>query len=139
MIPDAEGIVVGYLNGDATVTALGARAGTAAPREFTDARVLVRLLDAADRSFGMEHLINHLFDFHCYASSVRDGASIESSLLARTVRAALVALRDTTRDDVTITDVRIVGSTRRPDTDFDPARERVILSAEIDLHPVTGS
>lgn len=138
MIPDGELITGAYLREHADVTALRARVTGKTPDD-TDSTPWVRLtqLDAAQQPGARhDHLTTFLFQLDCYASrrGINGVPRAEAILLARTVRAALVAMPGQ-RDDAVVTAVRMIGHSRRPDTDMEPARERVILTAQVWMHP----
>lgn len=138
MIPDGKAIVIEYLNGDATVDALGARIASKIPSTIK-ANPWVRVLQLDARAAALsraEHLTEFLFDLHCYASE--DGGTVEASNVARTVRAALHVMPDDTFADVVVTSVRFVGMGDLPDEDFEPARDRVVLTAIVHMHPTGG-
>lgn len=134
MIPYAEKIVSDFLRDHEAVVALGARVVSKPPPSRATPWVRVTKLDALnDRRSTPEHLIDFLLQFDCYASD--DNGVPEASLLGRTVRAALHDdLPGTTLADAVVTSVRITGDTRLPDPSFEPARERVVLTAAIHIH-----
>lgn len=134
MIPYAEKVVSDFLRTHAAVVALGARVVSKPPEDTGTPWVRVTKIDALNsRRSTPEHLIDFLLQFDCYASD--DNGAPEASLLGRTVRAALHD--DLPRASLTgavVTSVRITGDTRVPDTAFERARERVVLTAEIHIH-----
>lgn len=137
LTPDVEGLVGSYLREHPDLVALDVRVAVQTPAKFDRPWVRMTLFDGRDRSHGQDWLIDSLVQFDCYAG--RDGGSVESSLVARTVRAALKALPDDPPAGVTVSDVRVVGGPSfRPDTDLEPARARHVLSVEIDMHPEPG-
>jgi hypothetical protein len=136
LIPDGEKLVSGYLRTHDAIEALGARVAGTTPSSLSNPWLKVTQLDAVDApNTPFEYLTDHLFQIDCYASNVKDGGQAEANLLARTTRAALKDLEAEMVDDIQVTQVRFVGMARIPDTDFEPARERVILSAEVRMHP----
>jgi hypothetical protein len=99
--------------------------------------VRVTQLDGADVS-NVEHLIDYLVQFDCYAGKDAMDDHVgqaEASLLARTVRAVLKAAKGQTIGGAVISSVRFQGMPRIPDPDFEPARERYVLTATIHMHP----
>jgi hypothetical protein len=136
MIPDLEKVVSNYLRSHTSVTPLGTRFVGKTPTQSSggtdDSWVRVTQLDARDATGDLEHLIVYLLQFDVYASGT--GGQPEASTNARTVRAALADLRGSTHDGVTFARVRFTSMARVPDNDFAPARERVILTAEIRAH-----
>lgn len=132
MIPNIEKIAGDYLRGHPDVAALGARVVGKPPSQTESPWVQLRQLDASDAPTSRaEHLINYLLQADCYAG--KEGGQPEAVLLARTVRAALHAMPGV-RDGVVITSARFTGMARIPDTDFESARERVVLTATIHAH-----
>jgi hypothetical protein len=98
--------------------------------------VRVTQLDGTDIG-GLEHLIDYLVQLDCYAGKDAMDDHVgqaEASLLARTVRAVLKAAKGQTIGDAVITNVGFQGMPRIPDPDFEPARERYVLTATIHLH-----
>lgn len=82
----------------------------------------------------IDHHVANMVQFDCYAG--KDGGQPEANLIARTVRAALMEMGEEDFDDAVVGAVRILSHIRRPDTDgFDPARERVEITADIYVHP----
>jgi len=140
VIPDGEHIVYEYeyLRDHDSVSALGARIVGMSPKD-PDSTPWVGITQlAAPNQTGahVDHLIGFLLQFDCYASRAGTGGSqwAEAKLLARTVRAALMDMPEAEVADVVVASCRIVGDIRRPDTDLEPARERVILTAPIGMH-----
>ncbi len=81
----------------------------------------------------VDHLTTSLVQLDCYAG--KEGGQPEAKLLARTVRAALDVMPDSDFEDIEVTAVRFVGFLRAPDIEgYEPARERVILTAEVTAH-----
>ncbi len=68
------------------------------------------------------------------AKTQRSGV-LSSCAATRTARAVLHALAGTTTDGVVVTRVRFTGHLRAPDTALEPARERVVLTAQLMLRP----
>lgn len=138
MIQRAEAILTAYLNADSAITALDARVAGATPGSQSRPWVRVTQLDATDdRVSNVEHLIDYLLQFDCYAGKDATDAHVgqtEALNLAIAVRVALKAAQGTTLDDVVISSVRFTGMPRIPDTDLEPARERYVLTASIHLH-----
>lgn len=140
MIPDPERVLYTFLTGHAAVEDLGTRFVGRTPQETTfheDGRdkvlpwVRVTLLDARNASrAAREHLIDAMVQLDVYA-----GSQADVLLHARTIRAALNDDLPGTQGDVVVTAVRFAGMLRNPDTDFEPARERVILTCEAWMRP----
>lgn len=137
VIPDAEAILGDYLRDHADIQALDARVAGRTPSSQTLPWVRVTQLDATDVT-DVEHLLDHLLQFECYAGKdAMDNfvGQAEASLLGRTVRAVLRSAKGQTLGDAVVTHVSFQGMPRIPDPDFEPARERFILTATIHMHP----
>lgn len=127
-IPDAERIAYDWLSTHPDVVAVGTRLVGRTPKDTGAPWVRVTLLDASDLA-RHEHLISSLLQLDVYA-----GSQEIVWQHARAIRAALNQLEDTIQDGVTINRVDFAGMMRRPDDDFTPARERVILTVELVGH-----
>lgn len=137
MIPDAEKLVSNYLRNHFDVAALAARVVGKTPATTTTAWVRVTQLAAnADLDSRADHLVNFMVQLDCYAGST--GGQPEANLLARTVREALHEMPDETFVDAVVSSARFVGMLRLPDQDFEPARERVVLTAQVYAHAVVA-
>lgn len=133
LIPDAEKITGKYLREHPALIALDARVVGKPPDERATPWVQTAQLDAPKEAGSRpEHLISFMLQFDCYAGAA--GGVPEATLLARTVRALLVAMPDVAHDGAVVTQVRILGHARVPDTDIEPARQRVILTADVRMH-----
>lgn len=135
---DAVAIVGSYLRSNETVSELtGERVSHKSPEEEDRDEPFVRItqLDAANETGTreVEHLASYYLQIDCYAGVGNRYA--EAFDLAAVVRAALVALPGVDLEDAVATDVGFASMPSQPDTDMKPARERVILDAEIYLHP----
>lgn len=138
-IPDAEAVIGSYLREHPDIAALNARvAGTLPGAQSEQVAPWVRLTQlAATDVGGVERLIDYLVQFDCYAgaTATRDYVGqAAASTLARTVRAVLKAVQGETYGGVVITSVGFQSMVRLPDTDFEPARERFVLTAAIHCH-----
>lgn len=138
MIPDAEAIITAHLKAHADVTALGARIVGRTPSATKAPWARLTQLDASnDTSSRAEHLVSYLLQLDCYAGDdamdAHDGQG-EASLLARTVRAVLHAMPDQSHVGVVVTQVTFPSLLRLPDQDFEPAMERVVLTADVRMH-----
>lgn len=139
--PDAEKLVSGWLRGHPDVAAIvGRRVVSKTPSEIAQPWVRMTLLDESDDAVsGVEHLLTFMLQFDCYAGyQAPDDAGHglpEASLLRRTVRAALKEMQGVVLDgQAVVTAVRFIGAARVPDPDFEPARERMILTAQVWMH-----
>lgn len=143
VLPDVEGIVGGWLIGHSDIAALDVRVASKAPDSMTRAWIRVTLLSADDDPpSSLEHLVEYTLQIDCYAGSVSMGDHVgraRASLLARTARAVLKARQATVSDGLVVTRVRFSGNSRLPDTAFEPAMERYVLTVEILAHAVQGA
>lgn len=130
MIPDIEKIVATQLRADSAVIALAARIVGKTPSSIGDPWVRVTQLDGPSDGV-TDRLVAFLVQLDCYAGS--DGGQPEANLLGRTVRASLRSMRGSVADAV-VTGHRIVSDARIPDTAFEPARERRVVTVEIWAH-----
>jgi hypothetical protein len=136
LIPDAEKVVSRYLREHEDVTAVCPRIVATMPGTGTGGTdtAWVRVLELAGPSQSdskADHLVTFLLQIDCYAG--RTGGQPEAKLIARTVRAALNDMPGS-HDGAVVTAVRNAGWRRVPDTDFEPARERVIVTATAVMH-----
>ena len=133
LIPDVEKITGKYLREHPAIVALNTRIVGKPPDSRTASWVQLVMLDASKESTSRpEHLVSYLLQLDVYAGE--DGGQPEAVLLGRTVRAALVAMPDAQHTDAVCSSVRIVGMIRRADTAMEPARDRVIVTADVGLH-----
>lgn len=136
MHADLEQLVVDYLSSVTAVTALTDRIGTKTPPTIDDPWIRVQTLDDAQRAGSTAlHVIDGLVQIDCYAGSTRAGAKAEASTLALTVREAIAAMPAATGLLGVVTSARVPSLRPLPDPDFDPARDRYILTAEFVAHP----
>lgn len=134
MIPDAEAIVGAFLRAQEPIAAIAARVVGTTPDDTSKPWVRVTQLNAGDDTGSdVEHLIGFLLQFDCYAGA--SGKQAQASLLARTVRAALKSMPDQDFDTVVVSRVRFTTNARLPDGDFEPARERFVIDAIVQMHP----
>ena len=136
LLPDAEALLGDLLRNHPDIQALDARVAGRTPNDAALPWVRVTQLDASDVG-GVEHLIDYLVQFDCYAGSEAMKAHVgqsEASDLARTVRAVLKGAQGTVQAGTAVAHVGFTGMARIPDTDFEPARERFVLTASIHAH-----
>lgn len=136
LLPNIEATVGRYLRDHEAVQAIvGTRVGGKTPATTDKPWVSVILIDPrnAGASSQFEHLVEHMVQLDCYAGE--QGGQAEASLLARTVRAAMVAIPDVDHDNVVVSVVTFSGMPRVPDTNFKPTRERYALTAHVYAHP----
>ena len=135
LIPDAPAIIGGRLREHPDVSALDARVAGSIPKSFTKPWVKVTQLDATNVTGGdPEHLMEYYLQFDCYAGGEAANAQEQASRLGRTIRAVLHDLTEQDIDEVVVTRVAFTGDARVPDEAFEPARERVVLDAEVRMH-----
>lgn len=135
MLPDIEIVVVAHLRATTAVMVLTQRIGTRTPPDVAGQFVKVTLIDDEQApNVPALHLVSALVQIDCYGSSNRDSAHAEASLLARTIREAIVAMPAATHTGCVVTAAR-ANSRRLPDTSLDPARERYVITCDLTLHP----
>jgi len=140
VIPDVEVLAGAWLREHPDIQAFDARVAGRTPSPAAQRKPWIRLtqFDANDDEVAsIEHLIDYLLQLDCYAGEDAMKAhtgQAEASALARAARAVLKAQQGRARDGVVISKVTFQGMPRIPDADFEPARERVILTATIRLH-----
>lgn len=137
MIVDIEKLVAGYLRDHEDIEALDTRIRATTPGAQTGGTVLpwvrVTMLDTR-RVTRSNWLINYLVQLDVYAGAT--GGQPEAVLHARTIDDVLDRMPGP-HDDGVVTKVT-TSMLRLPDGDFEPARERIVLTAEIHAHPVPG-
>lgn len=135
-MPDLEQLVIDYLAGVTAVTAITDQIGTRTPLSIDDPWIKVTTLDDAQKPGSPTlHLIDGLVQIDCYAGSARTGAKAEASALALKVREAIVAMPAASGLLGVVTSARVPSLRPLPDEDFDPARDRYILTCELVAHP----
>ena len=135
VIPDAPAIIGSILRNHPDVMDLDARVAGQIPKSFTKPWVKVTQLDATNVTGGQpEHLIEYYLQFDCYAGGTADNAQEQASLIGRTIRAVLHDLTEQDIDGVVVTHVAFTSDARIPDEAFEPARERVVLDADVRMH-----
>lgn len=137
MILNAEKLVADYLRAHEDFGELETRVVAKTPGEQDSSWVRLTLLDAPDATGTHDHLIAYLLQCDCYAA--RAGGQPEAMLLGQTTRAALREMPDHSFEEAVVTEVRFVGMLRLPDVDLEPARERVVLTANVWAHPADPS
>lgn len=135
-ILDLEQITGTYLRAHPDIVALDARVAGQLPKTFTKPWVRVTQIDALNATDNLraEHLVSYLMQLDCYAGAETDNAQSQASTLGRTVRGVLVDMQDQTLDGAVITGCAVRNDARLPDLDFDPPRERRVLTMEIWAH-----
>ena len=135
VIPDGEKIAMAHLRDHDAIQAIcGRRVVVKTPSSTAEPWVRATQLDARNNSSARhEHLITFLIQFDCYAGA--EGGRPQAVELGQTARAVLHQMPEETFDEVVVSAVGFTSHIRLPDGDFEPARERVILTAELVLHP----
>jgi hypothetical protein len=135
LIPDGPAIIGSQLREHPAVMSLDARVAGRLPTSFTKPWIKITQLDATNVTGGQpEHLISYYLQFDCYAGSTADNSQAQASLLGRTLRAVLNDLTEQDIDGVVVAHVAFTSDARIPDEAFEPARERVVLDAEVRMH-----
>lgn len=130
LVPDVERLAYLYLKERQEVQALNTRLVGRTPEDTSRPWTRLTLLDQGGASLPVEHLVSSLLQADVYA-----GSQAQVLLHARTIRAVLVEMPKASHAGAVVTRVRVIGMPRIPDTDFEPARERVILTVAIHAHP----
>lgn len=133
MIPDPERVLTAYLT--APLAVLGASVVDQTPDRTDDPWVRLTLLDAPARL--PDHLISAYVQLDVYAGhDSGEDAHEDASLIARTIRDLLASdtIARAAHDGAVVTGSRVDGYQRLPDTAFEPARERYILTATVWMH-----
>lgn len=140
VIPDAEALIGAWLREHDDIIDLDARVAGRTPNSTTMPWIRVTQLDAPPIARArQDHHIDYMIQLDCYAgatSTAAHTAQAEASTLGRTARAVLKALEGTVTDGVAVNRVRVTTHIRDPDTALEPARERVIIVADVLMHPV---
>jgi hypothetical protein len=136
---DSEGVLGDYLRNDLDLMVLGARVLGQTPDTTEKPWVQVTLLDPANVTGNsrVEYLMSYYVQFDCYAGS-EENSSPAAFELADAVRSSLIdAIGQSIGpdDEAVVTDVRPLSMPRIPDNDFEPARQRYILDAEVFMRP----
>lgn len=133
MIPDVERVLTAYLA--APLAVLGVTVVDQTPDATDDPWVRLTLLDAPAQQ--PDHLVAAYLQLDVYAGAESgEDAHEDASLIARTVRGLLESdtIARATHSGATVTGARVDGYLRLPDAEFEPARERYVLTATIWMH-----
>lgn len=115
--------------------AIGRRVVVKTPSQVDDPWVRYTMLDQPKVPGGRtEHLTTALLQWDCYAGA--HGGQPEAASIGYLIRHLLTSeLPGSALDDGTVvTDVQVIGHMRMPDGDFEPERERVILTTQVVAH-----
>lgn len=126
MIPDIEKVVGKYLRDTFDLRVVGKT-----PKDTDESWIRLTQLGGGQTSEA-DHLVPFLVQLDCYAGT--DGGQPEAILLARTAREALRDIHLASHSDGTVTGSIVVDQARIPDDDFEPARERVAITANVWAH-----
>lgn len=134
MIPNGPKIVSNYLREHDDLA--DTRFVSKTPESVARSWVKVAQLDAQNSPVSrVEHLINYMLQFDCYAS--KTGGTPEAWDLSARVRDVLDRMPDEAAiAGVEVTSVEFTSHAEIVDPDLEPARERVALTAEIHMHAV---
>jgi hypothetical protein len=138
-LPDVEALVGGWLTSHPDIAAMNARVAARTPDLMTRPWVQITLLVADDVVRGLDHLVDFTLQLDCYAGETAQAAftgRLEAWLLASRVRAVLRSKEGTQGGGVVVTRVAVPGHARLPDTAYEPARERYVLTVDVMLHAV---
>lgn len=142
VLPDCEALIGGWLREHPDIVAMDALVAGRTPTSTIRPWVRVTQLDATDsRRSRVEYLVDYLLQLDCFAGEISTEAHVaqaEASRLARTVRAVLKDREGQAGDGVVVTRVQFTGHARLPDGTLEPARERVVLTAEVMMHAIPG-
>jgi hypothetical protein len=131
VIPDGEKITGKFLRERPAMTNLGARVVGKTPEDTSTPWVRLTQLDA--KSVGghrSDHLVEFYFQLDCYAGE--EGGQPEASLLTRTVREELTQrMVAASHTGAVVTGVDVRSAPRIPDRDWEPARERFVMTVLI--------
>jgi hypothetical protein len=139
LTPNAEKAIATYLRTQPDVAAITDRVvATTGGKGFSTTTPWVRYTQLSKRSVGghrSDHLNEVFIQLECYAAAdnePNDGLP-GASLLARTVRAAMMDLPNAELPEAVVTGVEPRGDSRQPDTALND-RERFVLSFVVWLH-----
>lgn len=97
----------------------------------TEGWVRITQLNAPSETEPIDHLFRFMVQLDCYAS--KSGGYPEAHAIAAAARDALKAMPGTYERGV-VTGVQCVGHAYIPDTDFEPDRERFVLTFYVWIH-----
>lgn len=128
LIPDGEKVVADYLREHPD---LDVRVVSKTPEDTAQPWIRITQLDGPSK-LHPEHLVPFWLQYDCYAGAT--GGKPEASLIARQARAALAVINKANHAGAVVTGAEITGDARIPDTEFEPARERRVLTATVYAH-----
>lgn len=127
MIPNVEVLLGGYVRSN-----LGARVVSLTPTDRDTPWVRYSLLDITDGGEA-DHLVNALVQFDCLAGKANGRG--EAWDLGVRVRDLLKRVQHESFTGAVFTGASVSGPSLIPDDDFEPARQRAVISAQVWLHP----
>lgn len=138
LIPPGTKIVADYLRADPDVEEIiGRRVVAKTPDDVSAPWVKITQLDAPKRT-RTAHLIEFYFQLDCYAGDPKSqaGGQPTADLLARTVCAAIERMDadGPVGEGFVVTAAEANPGLYRPDTDFNPDRERYAATALVWIH-----
>lgn len=133
MIPDGEKLISRYLREYEALDAKDVRVVGKPPSDTEKSPwIRVTVLDAPS-SLQPDHLVPFYFQLDVYATE--EGGQPEAVQTALVVREALGELnRGASLPDGVVVGVALNGFARIPDTEFEPARERMMLTTTVYAH-----
>ena len=126
---DVEKLLTTYLKAET-----GERVVGEIPASTGSPWVLVRQIDADDRTKPTDRLNCHFVQLDCYASVDGPAGQGEAFALAGEVRDLLFSMTVESFTGAVVTRVDVRGPRRISDVGFSPARQRYILEADIYVH-----
>jgi hypothetical protein len=126
---DIEALLTTYLKAET-----GERIVGETPTSTGSPWVKITLIDTDDRTQPTDHLLRYFVQLDCYAGSNGPAGQGEAQGIASTVRGMVLGMRTEEFAGAVVTNVTVRGPRRLPDPDFNPARQRYILEAEIYVH-----
>lgn len=129
---DGKKVVADYLRTHSSITSLNCRVVGKPPEDRSTPWVEVSQINATNQgATTVEHLMNYTLQFSCYVAP-SDGHP-QARSLARTVRGLIAPGVPVTAGTVTF-NAEPFGETELFDPDAEPAREYVVLTANVYMH-----
>jgi hypothetical protein len=128
---NAERLVADFLRAHPETSSLRFVAETPDKDHRGEGWVQIQVIDGPQQD-AADHLVDWLIQFDCYAG--KDGGVPEAIAMGAAVRKALQDIQGK-HDRGVASRAMVMDGPRGLDTDFEPARERKILTASIPMHP----
>jgi len=132
VIPSAEKVLGDYLRDNLSVDVV-----SRTPDDTSDPWARITLLGnpTVDRDRS-DHLIEAVLQIDCFAGEATGGQSSQSEAeqMSLETRELLRTMSETTHDDAVVTGAVVTGTFRDPDPDFEPARERYVMTTTVWMH-----